>query len=107
MKFLVTFWWILCLIVYCSGVVQSAPLIALTESNKLQRIETTEPKFIQSETIVTGLQPGEKLLAIDFRPSTGQLYGVTDFSRLYVINPTTGVATLVGPGSFSPALDLG
>jgi hypothetical protein len=47
------------------------------------------------------------LLAIDFRPSTGQLFGVTDLSRLYVINPTTGVATQVGSGSFSPALNLG
>jgi len=107
MKFLVTFCWILCFVFVCSGVVRPAPLIALTDSNKLQRIETTAPGFIQSQTTITGLQPGEKLLVIDFRPSTGQLYGVTDLSRLYVINPTTGAATLVGSGSFSPALDLG
>jgi hypothetical protein len=107
MKFLITFCWILCLVFFCFHVVQSAPLIALTESNKLQRIETTAPGFIQGETIVSGLQTGEKLLAIDFRPSTGQLYGVTDLSRLYVINPTTGAASLLGSGSFSPALNLG
>lgn len=57
MRFLVTFCWILCLVFLCSGVVQSAPLIALTSSNKLQRIETTLPGFIQGETTVTGLQP--------------------------------------------------
>ncbi|MFN2511559.1 MAG: DUF4394 domain-containing protein [Pyrinomonadaceae bacterium] len=107
MRFLLTFCSILWLVFFCSDPVRSAPLIALTELNKLQRIETTAPGFIQSETVVTGLQPGEKLLAIDFRPSSGQLYGVTDLSRLYVINPTTGVATLVGSGSFSPALNLG
>lgn len=106
MKFLVTSCWILFLLFLSSGSVRSAPLIALTKSNKLLRIETTAPGLIQGQTTVTGLQPGENLLVIDCRPSTGQLYGVTDSSRLYVINPT-GAATQVGSGSFSPALNLG
>jgi Domain of unknown function (DUF4394)/CHRD domain/Calx-beta domain/Domain of unknown function (DUF4214) len=107
MKLLVTFCWTLGLIFIGSSLAQAAPILALAESNKLIRFESTSPNFIQSRTTVTGLQPGEILLVIDFRPSTGQLYGVTDASRLYVINPTTGAATQVGSGSFSPALDLG
>jgi uncharacterized protein DUF4394/Calx-beta domain-containing protein/uncharacterized protein DUF4214 len=107
MKSLVTFCWILCLVFLCSDVARSAPLVALMASNKLQRIETTAPGFIQGQTTITGLQPGENLLVIDFRPSTGQLYGVTDLSRLYVISLATGAATQVGSGSFSPALELG
>ena len=89
------------------SVVRAVPLLALSRSNNLIRIETSTPQFIQSLTTVTGLQAGEKLLAIDFRPATGQLYGITDLSQLYLINPTTGAATRVGPGSFSPLLNLG
>lgn len=106
MKFLFTLCCILFVVCLSSSVVQSAQLIALTDSNKLQRIETTAPGIIQGQTTVTGLQPGEKLLAIDFRPYTGRLYGVSDSSRLYVISPT-GAATQVGSGSFSPTLNLG
>ena len=86
---------------------RAVPLLALGESNNLFRVETTSPQFIQGLTTVTGLQAGEKLLAIDFRPATGQLYGITDLSQLYLISPTTGAATRVGPGSFSPPLNLG
>jgi hypothetical protein len=52
----------------------------------------------------TGLQPGETILGIDFRPATGQLYGLGSTSRLYVINPTTGAARMIGTGPFTPAL---
>src|SRR6185295_8470045 len=67
--------------------------------------ETTTPLFIQSRTSVTGLQASEKLLAIDFRPATGQLYGITDAGRLYTINLNTGAASLVVAGIFSRTLD--
>ena len=107
MKALITISWMLCMLFLSSEKAWSVPLIALLDSNKLQRLETTNLGFIQSRTTITGLQPGENVLAIDFRPSTGQLYGVTDASRLYTINPATGVATQVGSGSFSPALSLG
>src|SRR5262245_31375538 len=48
------------------------------------------------------------MLAIDFRPATGQLFGLGSTSRLYTINSTTGVATVVNtaimPGPFNPPL---
>jgi hypothetical protein len=53
---------------------------------------------------ITGLTSGERLLAIDFRPATGQLYGVSSASRLYVINQNTGAARAIGAGAFSPAV---
>ncbi|HET9786082.1 MAG TPA: DUF4394 domain-containing protein, partial [Pyrinomonadaceae bacterium] len=107
MKALLMISWMLCMFFLSSEVAWSVPLIALLDSNKLQHLDTINLDFIQGRTTITGLQPGEKVLAIDFRPSTGQLYGVTDASRLYIINPATGVATQVGSGSFSPALSLG
>ena len=50
-------------------------------------------------TAITGTG-GKRVLGIDYRPSTGELYGVDEASRLYKIDPTTGVATQVGaPGA--------
>ena len=45
----------------------------------------------------------EPALAIDLRPSTGQIYLLGSTSRLYVVNPADGVVTAVGV-AFSPAL---
>ena len=47
------------------------------------------------------MPPGETIIGIDFRPATGQLYGIGSTSRLYIIDTVTGVATQVGPGPFS------
>lgn len=53
---------------------------------------------------VTGLNAGETLLGIDFRPaSNGQLFGLGSGSRLYTINTSTGVASVVG-GGLNPGL---
>ena len=93
----------------CSSVAHAVPLLALGPANRLILIETSAPVATQivAETQITGLQPGESLLAIDFRTSNGKLYGITDQSRLYTINTVTGAALQVGTGSFTPALNLG
>jgi hypothetical protein len=44
---------------------------------------------------VTGLNVGESLVGIDFRPVNRTLVGVTNQSRLFVLNPTTGAAILL------------
>ncbi len=49
----------------------------------------------------TGVTAGEVLVGLDFRPQTGQLYGLgvdamTDTATLYLIDPQTGAATAVG-----------
>jgi hypothetical protein len=64
-------------------------------NNSLLIFDLTKPSEITSKTI-TGLQANETILGLDFRPSTGQLYGLGNSSRLYIINPATGVATAVG-----------
>jgi uncharacterized protein DUF4394 len=45
---------------------------------------------------IAGLQPGENIVGMDVRPATGQLYALTSASRLYVLNPRSAQATLVG-----------
>jgi hypothetical protein len=58
-----------------------------------------------SVKLLTGLAAGEKILNVTFRPSNGAMYGLSNTSHLYTVNPTTGVATVVGDGAaFTPAL---
>jgi hypothetical protein len=68
----------------------------LTSSNNLVKYNARNSGTVISTTAVTGLQAGESLLAIDFRPATGQLYGLGSTSRLYIINTNNGMATAVG-----------
>lgn len=77
---------------------------ALTSDNKLDNYATLFPKRLLGTSTITGLQPAENILAIDYRPSTGQLYGIGSSSRIYVINPMTGVARAIGAGPFTPLL---
>jgi len=57
---------------------------------------------VVSSVPVTGLQTGETLVGIDTRPANEVLYGIGSSSRLYTINPVTGLATAIGtPGLFT------
>lgn len=53
---------------------------------------------------ITGLQPGEILVGIDYRPGETRLFGVGNTSRLYFIDTATTEATPVA-GPFVPALE--
>lgn len=66
---------------------------ALTNDNKLLLFNAQNPNMITSQVAITGLQSGEIILGIDFRPATGQLYGLGNSSRIYVIDHKTGVAS--------------
>lgn len=51
---------------------------------------------------------GEDMLAIDFRPATGELYGLGSTGQLYTIDKTSGAATLVGtPVAYTGATYFG
>ena len=79
-------------------------IFAITTANSLLRFDSAEPGTILSTIAVSGLQVGENLLGIDFRPASGQLYGLGSTSRLYTIDLTSGVATQVGASPFATAL---
>jgi hypothetical protein len=78
-------------------------LFGVNTSNQLVRFESETPGTLTNVGAVTGLQAGENIIGIDFRPATGQLYALGSTSRLYIINRTTAVATAVG-GQFSTLL---
>ncbi len=81
-------------------VVPPPPLVAagdafvLTASNRLVSYDIAAPITSKTNVAVTGLQSGENLIGIDFRPADGQLYAVGSTGRVYTINGTTGAATL-------------
>ena len=75
----------------------------LTTTNSLVRFNSSRANTILSTVAITGLQGGENLLGIDFRPATGELFGLGSASRIYKINQMTGAATLVG-GLTTPLL---
>jgi hypothetical protein len=79
-------------------------MYGVTRFTKLISFEAAAPTTLYSQAPITGLQSGEQILGIDFRPSNGLLYGLGSTSRLYTINTTTAVATQVGVGPFSPGL---
>ena len=76
----------------------------LTDDNRIIKYNAKTAEAPTSTTTITGLQPTEKLLSIDFRPATGQLYALGNTSRIYTINLNSGAATAVGTTSFTPAL---
>lgn len=80
------------------------PFYGLTSSNEIVRFSSGNTTADQEIVAMTGMQPGEQILAIDFRPSTGQLYGISNQSRLYSINPITGKSAAISATPFTPAI---
>ncbi len=76
----------------------------LTDNNRLIRLNTQSPSTSLGTVTVTGLMTNERLIGIDFRPATGQLYAVSNGSRLYSINVMSGAATALGTTPFTPAI---
>lgn len=78
---------------------------ALTSDNKILLLNANNVSTITSQVSVSGLQTGETILSMDFRPATGQLYGIGSTSRIYVIDPKTGTARAISAAPFTPALN--
>ncbi|MBK7230866.1 MAG: DUF4394 domain-containing protein [Saprospiraceae bacterium] len=80
-------------------------VFAINTSNELIRFNAKTPASSLSKTAISGLVVGEKLMSIDFRPSTGELYALSDSSKLYIINQNDGKARIVGASSFTPKIN--
>jgi opacity protein-like surface antigen len=78
-------------------------LYATTDQNQLLRFNAKNPDRIRDIRSISGLPAGVTLKGIDFRPLTGDLYGVGSDSVVYRVNPRTGIAVAEGP-AFTPAL---
>ncbi len=79
-------------------------IYAVTTDNTLLSFNSTSPGTMIASTPISGLQSGETIRGIDFRPANGQLFALGSTSRLYRINTATGAATAAGNAAFAPAL---
>ena len=78
-------------------------LVATTNQNQLLTFNARNPDRVKDIQAITGLPAGVTLRGVDFRPKTGDLYGVGSDSVVYRVNPSTGIAIAEGP-AFTPAL---
>lgn len=80
------------------------PVIGLDATGNLVRFNSATPGTVTT-TAITGLTAGETLVGIDFRPATGQLFGLAvnataNTGTVVLLDPQTGAATPIGtPGS--------
>ncbi len=81
---------------------KSVQIFATTSTGSLLQFDSAAPGTIVANNILSGLQGGESLLGIDFRPANLLLYGIGSTGRAYTINTSNGQATQVGlAGLFS------
>jgi hypothetical protein len=96
---------------------QAVQIVGLTSTNALVTFDSATPMNASAPVTISGLTgPNERIVAIDLRPRTGLLYGVSDASKVYVIS-AGGTASFVSALSvpltssvvsidFNPAADL-
>jgi hypothetical protein len=81
----------------------SRMLYATTDQNLLLQFNERSPDRIRDVQVITGLPDGVTLRGIDFRPATGDLYGVGSDNIVYRVNPQSAIAVGEGP-AFTPGL---
>ena len=66
---------LLCLFATAAGA-GAEQMVALSSDNRLLFFDHATPGTITRTATITGLQSGETIFGIDFRPATGQLYAL-------------------------------
>ena len=86
---------------FCSREAGAELIYGLTTAGQLFSFDSLTPANTSSPILITG-RGSDTIVAIDFRPATGQLYGLGynpasgSGIQLYTINPQNAVATAVG-----------
>ncbi|TVP48798.1 MAG: DUF4394 domain-containing protein [Mongoliibacter sp.] len=75
---------------------------AVTADNKLERFNPLNPS--SNAVDLMGLNEGEIIVGLDFRPANGALYAISNQSRLLTVNTSNGSLSPVGD-PLSPSLD--
>ncbi|HUQ28149.1 MAG TPA: DUF4394 domain-containing protein [Usitatibacter sp.] len=71
-------------------------IVAVTEGGTLLRFNAGQPQRVTEVGRITGLQPNEGLMGIDYRVARGVLFGLGSSGRVYTIDAKTAQATAVG-----------
>ena len=75
----------------------------VTPDNQLVTFHSDSPAALRTAVPLAGLAPGERILGLDMRPRTGQLYALGSTNRVYVVTPISGAARPLGE-PFTPPL---
>lgn len=73
----------------------AAPATALLEDGRLVAFDSSSGKATSRPMQPRGVEG--QLVAIDVRPKTGMLYGITDKAVIYMVDLKTGMATSIAP----------
>lgn len=84
-----------------TGAARAEQLFGLTQGQQLVKFDSLT-RQVTASVALTGLDSA--LIGIDFRPSTGELYGFSSGNRFYKLNTNTGLALPVG--NSLPLIDL-
>ncbi|MBK9985032.1 MAG: DUF4394 domain-containing protein [Saprospiraceae bacterium] len=76
----------------------------LTDQNQLMLLKPGPPVTTVSMVTLTGFTKGDRMLAIDFRPANGLMYGVSDANLIYIIDPATGTVKPISRSPFNPGI---
>lgn len=78
-------------------------VLGLTDAGRIVAFRPTTPNVLNGDVAVAGLNAGETLLGIDFRPRDGLLYGITSSARILTIDAATGATTVKATLAADPA----
>jgi hypothetical protein len=81
-------------------------VFAVTSSNTLLSFNAATPGMVTTGHPIRGLSRNERIIGIDFRPATGQLYALSSANRVYVLisSPIRVIAARLN-GPLNPALN--
>lgn len=85
--------------------VQGRIIYGVDGNNNLVRFGSMNPGLVTNVMAITGLQIGELVLGIDFRPNDGRLYAMSTMNRIYVLDTLSGAAQSIGTTGFTPPLN--
>jgi len=78
-------------------------IFGIDNVNNLVRFGSMTPQTVTLRTAISGLQPSESILGIDFRPADNLLYALGSTNRIYLLDTLTAAATPISILPFVPA----
>lgn len=76
---------------------------ALIGASQLVSFNRATPATIRNRVLVTGLNPGDQVVAIDIRPKDRKLYALGKLANIYTLDTNSGAAALVTALTPDPA----
>ena len=81
------------------GPLRSETVVAVTDAAELIRFNAGQPQRILQRAPLRGLEPGDRLIGIDYRVARGVLYAVSAGGRLYTLDADSAQLSRVGSGA--------